>query len=329
MNAEGRDVDTAAADDAGLAPLEIVAVDEVADGIRAYTLARPDRGELPPFTPGAHVTLRVPDGPLRKYSLCGDPAERTRWRIAVKREDAGRGGSRALHERARVGDRLAVSAPANAFGLVAAPAYLFVAGGIGITPILSMIRSFGDDPPAPWTLVYLSRDARSAAFLDELAEPRPRGRVIVHHDAGDPARAFDLWPLLEKPGRTHVYCCGPRPLMDAVRDMTGHWTPGRVHFESFVDGAAPRPQDRPFAVRLARSGTRLEVPVGRTILEVLREAGHVVPSSCESGTCGSCRTGLVAGEAEHRDLVLFPDEQATHIMVCVSRGRGDELVLDL
>lgn len=315
--------------DADLQRLEIVAIDEVANGIRAYTLARPDRGELPTFTPGAHLTLRVPDGPLRKYSLCGDPAERAQWQIAVKREDAGRGGSTALHERARVGDLLEVSAPENAFELVDAPAYLFIAGGIGITPILSMIRSFGEDPPAPWTLVYLSRDARSAAFLDELRAPHPRGRVIVHHDGGDPARAYDLWPHLEKPGRAHVYCCGPRPLMDAVRDMSGHWSPGRVHFESFVDGAAAQPQDRPFTVRLARSGATLPVPVGRSILQVLREAGHAVPSSCESGTCGSCRTGLLAGEAEHRDLVLFPDEHATRIMVCVSRSRGDELVLDL
>jgi phthalate 4,5-dioxygenase reductase subunit len=152
--------------------------------------------------------------------------------------------------------------------------------------------------------------------------------VIVHHDGGDPARAFDLWPLLEKPGPGHLYCCGPRPLMDAVRDMTGHWPGGRVHFESFVDGAAARPDDRPFAVRLARSGRVLEVPVGRSLLQVLRDAGVEVPSSCESGTCGSCRTTLLAGTADHRDLVLFPEEHATAIMVCVSRACGGELVID-
>ncbi len=309
--------------------LRIESVADVADAVREYVLVRPDGAALPAFEPGAHVTVRVPDGTLRRYSLCGDPSERARWRIAVRREDAGRGGSRSLHERARAGDPIEVSAPENAFALVPASAYLFIAGGIGITPILSMIRAFGELPPAPWTLVYLTRDAAGAAFLDELRAPRPRGRTIVHHDGGDPARRFDLWPLLERPTGAHVYCCGPRPLMDEVRDMTGHWPSGRIHFESFVDGASPQRGDRPFAVRLARSGAVLEVPVGRSILEVLREAGHAVPSSCESGTCGSCRTGLVAGEAEHRDLVLFPDEHATQIMVCVSRARGGELVLDL
>ena len=196
-------------------------------------------------------------------------------------------------------------------------------------PVLDTLRieSVADVADAVREYVLVRPDG--AALLDELRAPRPRGRTIVHHDGGDPARRFDLWPLLEKPTGAHVYCCGPRPLMDEVRDMTGHWPSGRIHFESFVDGASPQRGDRPFAVRLARSGAVLEVPVGRSILEVLREAGHAVPSSCESGTCGSCRTGLVAGEAEHRDLVLFPDEHATQIMVCVSRARGGELVLDL
>jgi phthalate 4,5-dioxygenase reductase subunit len=315
-------------DPSDLQPLLIRSIRDAAAGIRLFELARADGGPLPPFTPGAHVTVRTPDGALRKYSLCGAPHDADRWQIAVKREDGGRGGSRSLHEHARAGDPIAVSAPANAFGLVPAPRYLFIAGGIGITPIRSMILDLGDPPHAPWTLVYLTRDAAATAFLDEFAAPPAGGRVIVHHDGGDPARAFDLWPLLEKPGPGHVYCCGPRPLMDAVRDMTGHWPGGRVHFESFVDGAAARPDDRPFAVRLARSGRVLEVPVGRSLLQVLRDAGVEVPSSCESGTCGSCRTTLLAGTADHRDLVLFPEEHATAIMVCVSRACGGELVID-
>ena len=136
--------------------------------------------------------------------------------------------------------------------------------------------------------------------------------------------------MFEKPGRAHVYCCGPRPLMDAVRDMTGHWPSGSIHFESFLDGAAmARAEDRPFKVRLARSGGEVEVPAGVTILEALKRAGHRVQSSCEAGTCGTCKTGLLAGEAEHRDLVLMPDEQGTQVMVCVSRAKSDVLELDL
>jgi phthalate 4,5-dioxygenase reductase subunit len=138
--------------------------------------------------------------------------------------------------------------------------------------------------------------------------------------------------VLEKPGTVsgqHVYCCGPAPLMDAVRDMTGHWPTGAVHFETFAGDTKPHEGDAPFEVFLDRSGMTLTVPVGHSILEVVREAGVMVPSSCESGTCGSCKTRLLEGEADHRDLVLMPDEQVEHIMVCVSRSRTARLVLDL
>jgi phthalate 4,5-dioxygenase reductase subunit len=137
-----------------------------------------------------------------------------------------------------------------------------------------------------------------------------------------------LWPVLERPSNAQIYCCGPRGLMEAVRDMSGHWSPTNVHFESFVDGGEQRPNDRPFTVTLARSGKSLEVPVGKSILAVLREAGESVPSSCESGTCGSCRTTLLKGEADHRDMVLMPEEFDSQIMVCVSRACSDQLVID-
>jgi phthalate 4,5-dioxygenase reductase subunit len=151
----------------------------------------------------------------------------------------------------------------------------------------------------------------------------------VHHDQGDPAHALDLWPILEKPSPAHVYCCGPRPLLEAVRDMTGHWSPSSIHFESFIDaGAAARPEDTSFTVVLAKSGARIEVAPGMSILEAMRSAGHDAPSSCESGTCGTCRTRLVGGEADHRDLVLMDDEKADQIMICVSRARSPEIVID-
>jgi phthalate 4,5-dioxygenase reductase subunit len=229
---------------------------------------------------------------------------------------------------AEVGDALPVSHPHNDFALVKSPAgYVLIAGGIGITPIMSMIRHL-KATGGRFKLTYCTRDPEHTAFGDELGKPEFRGQVAIHHDGGDIDKAFDFWPLLERPGGQHVYCCGPRPLMDAVRDMSGHWPASSVHFETFTEPARSRPDDRPLRVRLARSGDVIEVPVGMTILEALRAAGQDVPSSCESGTCGTCKTRLLAGEPDHRDLVLAEHERADHVMVCVSRARSDELLLD-
>ena len=310
--------------------LRIAQVRDVATGIRSFELTHPHGKQLAPFTAGSHVKVQTPAGSERKYSLCNDPRERHRYVIAVKREEGGRGGSLSMHADAREGTMLPVSEPDNAFPLASkAKAYVFIAGGIGITPILSMIRSLGDPPSIPWRLYYLTRAPEHTAFLDELRHESVRARVQVHHDGGDPAKAFDLWPVLEKPHTGHVYCCGPRALMESVRDMTGHWSPTNIHFESFTEGGEVRRDDRAFTVRLASTGVVYEVPVGETILSVLRAHGHERPSSCEAGTCGTCRTGLVSGEADHRDMVLLPEEMASQIMVCVSRARSPELVLDL
>ena len=311
--------------------LVIARADDVADGVRRFELRDAGGADLPPFTAGSHLSIEVPGGERRKYSLCNDPSERDRYEIAVKRDTTGRGASVRFVDAVHVGDRLRASLPDNAFALdERAPGAIFIAGGIGITPILAMIRSLEARGATSWKLYYLVRDRASAAFLDVLEGGDWAPRVRVHADGGDPGRSLDLWPVLEKPTRAHVYCCGPRPLMDAVRDMTGHWPTGSIHFESFVEGAAlARPEDKPFVVRLARSGGEVAVPAGVTILEALRRAGLRVDSSCESGTCGTCKTGIVAGEPDHRDLVLMPDEQGSAIMVCVSRARSDELVLDL
>ena len=310
--------------------LRITRVLDAADGIRSFELTQPDGSELPQFTAGSHVKVQVPSGALRKYSLCNDPAERHRYVITVKRDDRGQGGSISMHDDAREGDILPTSLPDNAFPLVkSAKSYLFIAGGIGITPILSMIRSFGELAPAPWKLYYLSRSPETTAFMEELSSPELRKNVRIHHDHGDLAKALDLWPVLEKPNTAHIYCCGPRPLMESVRDMSGHWSPSNVHFESFSEGGGTKPDDRPFNVRLAKSGREFEVPVGKSILATLREHGCNSASSCESGTCGTCRTGLLSGEADHRDMVLMPEEMSSQIMICVSRAKSPELVLDL
>ena len=309
-------------------PLRIASVFDVAEGIRSFELVQPDGSELPPFTPGSHVKVQAPNGAVRKYSLCNDPSERHRYIITVKRDERGQGGSVSMHDQTREGDTLPTSVPDNAFPLLPdAKAYLFIAGGIGITPILSMIRSFGELPPAPWKLFYLTRSPQTTAYLDELAGLGPQ--VKVHHDHGDANRLFDLWPALEKPNTAHIYCCGPRPLMESVRDMTGHWSPGNVHFESFNEGGGVKPDDQPFKVRLARSAREFEVPVGKSILATLREHGCSAASSCESGTCGTCRTTLLEGEADHRDMVLLPEEMTSQIMICVSRAKTPQLVLDL
>jgi phthalate 4,5-dioxygenase reductase component len=311
-------------------PLRVASATNAADDIRSFELVHPDGRPLPLFTAGAHVKVRAPNGSVRKYSLCNNPNDRRHYEITVKREAGGRGGSISLVDDVRQDDLLPTSPPENSFPLAPmASSYMFIAGGIGITPMLSMIRSFEQVPPVPWTLYYLSRAPSCTAFLGELSRSHPNGRIIIHHDFGNPEQFFDLWPVLERPTGAHIYCCGPQALMSVVRDMTGHWPSSNVHFESFNDAAEARPTDRPFAVRLARSGRTLNVPVGVTILRALRDAGCQVSSSCESGTCGTCRTGLLAGDADHRDMVLMPEEMASQIMICVSRSKADELVLDL
>jgi phthalate 4,5-dioxygenase reductase subunit len=309
--------------------LRVSRAEKAAADIHLFELCHPAAAELPGFTAGSHLTVRSPNGSLRKYSLCNDPAERHRYVIAVKRDPAGRGGSVDLVDNIHAGDTVEVSAPHNAFELAGkAPSFILVAGGIGITPILAMARQLNGEGRR-YKLYYLTRSPQSTAFLDELQGADFKGKVVIHHDGGDPANAFDLWPVLEKSSSAHVYCCGPRPLLEAVRDMTGHWPPTSIHFESFIDaGAAAQAEDRPFTVVLAKSGARVEVAPGMSILEAMRDKGHEAPSSCESGTCGTCRTRLVSGEVDHRDLVLMQDEKADQIMICVSRALSPEIVID-
>lgn len=300
----------------------------VARDIREFALADPDGGELPEFTPGSHILIQAPSGATRRYSLSGASQDRRRYTIAVKREGGGRGGSISMVDEVGVGDVLFASPPRNEFELKEnAPSYIFIAGGIGITPIRSMIRHLADTGDRPWKLYYLTRDAESTAYREELAAPELRGKVVIHHDQGDADKAYDLWPVLEKPKGAQIYCCGPKGLMDAVRDMTGHWPSSAVHFEDFASRKTARAgEDTPFVVRFA--GEVVEVPANASILETLRAKGHRIPSSCESGTCGSCRMKLVAGEPDHRDLVLTEEERRTSIMVCVSRAFSPELVIE-
>lgn len=295
--------------------------------IEEFTLEPADGAALPSAAPGDHVTVETPSGAMRRYSLVHPSDAPETYVLAIKREAASRGGSASMHDAAVVGTILNVDAPENAFPLGEGHAALLIAGGIGITPIYAMAQSLSAQGRA-FRLIYCTRDAAGTAYADDL-RALCGDRLTLHHDGGDPERLFEFWDVLGEPTDAQVYCCGPTPLMEEVRGMTGHWPEGHVHFEDFKPVDVVRADDHAFAVVLQRSGITVEVPADRTILEALRDAGHKTVSSCESGTCGTCKCGLIEGEADHRDMVLMDEEKAGKIMVCVSRAKGDHLVLDL
>ncbi|MFC7938206.1 PDR/VanB family oxidoreductase [Streptomyces sp. NPDC057387] len=297
-----------------------------ADGVLALTLRHPLGEPLPAWEPGAHVDVVLGPGLERQYSLCGDPADRTQWRIAVLRETDGRGGSAHVHEEVRTGGKLRVRGPRNNFRLERASRYRFVAGGIGITPILPMLAA-AEDAGAEWSLLYGGRTRAGMAFTRELGRYGDRVTVVPEDESG----LLDLAPVLDDlPPDTLVYCCGPGPLLDAVE---ARCPAGRLRVERFRpkeagDGA---PAEAEFEVVLARSGRTVAVAPGVSVLDAVREAGVEVLHSCTQGTCGTCETEVVEGEPEHRDSVLTEEERAAGetMLVCVSRCRGRRLVLDL
>jgi phthalate 4,5-dioxygenase reductase subunit len=298
---------------------------QVARDVWHFKLVHPEGHALPAFKAGAHITVQTPAGQRRNYSLCNDPAESRYCEIAVKLERNGRGGSQSMVDQVQAGDLLSVSPPRNDFELIDNAAdVIFIAGGIGVTPLLSMARQMArvhaDSGQGRFRFYYCARDAEGAAFMPELQTLQSAGEVSFHFDGGNPDAGLDFWPLLEKPSQAHIYCCGPQGLMDAVKDMSGHWPQGRVHFESFGANALTHAANTPFSIKLSQSQTVLPVADNESILEALRKAGYRIPSSCESGTCGSCKTILVSGAVEHRDFVLNDSEKSTHIMVCVSRA---------
>lgn len=305
--------------------LNIVAIRPLTSEITEYRFARPDGGVLPEFTPGAHITVTTPAGANRRYSLVNAGDEPSEYVIAVKREQLSRGGSQSMHEDAVIGMSLEVTPPENSFPLVSASRYLLIAGGIGVTPIVAMSRALAERG-AQFEVVYCTRSAALTAYADEL-RAIAGSRLTIHHDQGDPSQVFDFWDHFATPSATHVYCCGPKPLMEEIQAISGHWPAQQIHFEDFKPIEVTRAVDQPFEVCLASTGQVFQVPNNRSILETLRSAGVRVPSSCESGTCGSCRMQLVAGEVEHRDYVLIGPERESYIMVCVSRGR-DRVTVD-
>lgn len=311
--------------EAGMFTVVVVGRLDVAANVISLELASPDDGDLPGWSAGAHVDIRVGGDDVRQYSLCGSPAKRSRWRVGVLREPNGRGGSAYLHEHAQLGSTLEVSVPRNNFPLVDASAYVFVAGGIGITPILPMIAA-AECGGAEWKLYYGGRTRASMAFVDELAAYGDRVAILPQDEAGmlplaDIARVAD--------SETSVYCCGPEPLLAAAEQ---HGI-GSLHVERF----APRPivaeePDSAFEVQLLSTGDVIRVGPGQSLVDALERAGVSVATSCREGTCSSCETKVVSGSPIHRDSVLTEDERerGESMMVCVSRAAASPvLVLDL
>lgn len=297
----------------------------LAKNICEFTLALPDGSFLPSFTPGAHITVETPSGAMRRYSLLNDGTKPSAYVIGVKLEAASRGGSSSMHDALMEGGTIRVDTPENEFKLVPASKYLLIAGGIGITPILSMARHLKKEGK-PFKLIYCTRAIEETAYLDEV---KAIPDATVHHDNGDLNDFYDFWDHFEEPGTEHVYCCGPKPLMEEIKALSGHWSEGHIHFEDFARVDVVRPNDTPFTIQLKGTGREIEVPADRSILEALREAGEPTVSSCESGTCGTCKCRLVAGEADHRDLVLMDEEKDDHIIICVSRAKSEKLVVDI
>jgi len=307
------------------------------DGVLSLTLEHPDGAALADWEPGAHIDIVLPSGTVRQYSLCGDPEDKTAYRIAVLREDEGRGGSKEIHDSVRVGDLLAVRGPRNHFALEPASHYLLIAGGIGITPILAMARQLAREN-ANWSALYGGRSRATMAFVEEIWS---LGEVNVC--PADEFGNLDLAAALAHvPAGTAVYCCGPEGLLQAVKSVCGPVLGDEaIHFERFgapaagtdraADSEASEGQSSDeFEVELRRTGCTLKVPADRSLLEVVLEANPDILYSCEDGFCGSCETRVLDGIPEHHDSILSPAdrEKGETMMICVGRSRTPTLVLD-
>jgi ferredoxin-NADP reductase len=302
----------------------VAEVHDESSNVRVYTLKHPWRDLLPEPTPGAHVDLRLPDGKIRQYSLCGDPFDRTRYRIAIKREDEGRGGSKWAHDNLRRGMEAHISSPRNNFPLREnARKHVFIAGGIGITPFLAMVKRLVK-AGEPFKLHYCSR-LKTPPFSNELSALCGK-RLHLYHGS---TQRFDPAKALRKvePG-THIYTCGPKRLTDAVREAAAHWPDGHVHFEVFQATLDENFKPEPFDIKIASTGQVVRVPENESALSRLKAAGFVLPSSCELGVCGACECAYRDGIVIHRDSVLPVGARQDRMMLCVSRARS-QVTLDL
>lgn len=309
--------------------LRVTRVTWEAEGVVGVRLSAPDGHPLPPWEPGAHIVVRLPSGPTRQYSLCGDPRERRHYEIAVRLEAAGRGGSAEIHGTALVGRELVVTEVRNRFPLGAADEYLLIAGGIGITPLLPMARALAARGAA-WGAVYCGRGAETMAFRHALTAAGG-DRVRLVDTAKDPRPDLKALVGALGPGAV-VHCCGPGGLLDSVTEIC---EAAGVRCETEHFGAVdPRPgagAGEEIELELRQSGKTVAVAPGTTLLQAIRDAGVEIESDCEEGYCGTCETGVLEGEPDHRDVVLSKAERTSGrtFMPCVSRACGRRLVLDL
>ncbi|MDA3647681.1 PDR/VanB family oxidoreductase [Saccharopolyspora indica] len=309
-------------------PVVLREVRQEAEGVVSLELADPQGRPLPQWVPGAHVDLVLPSGKVRQYSLCSDPGDTGTYRVGILREPEGRGGSVEAHA-LRPGQALAIRGPRNNFPLADAPAYLFIAGGIGITPLIPMLHQVAA-AGKPWRLVYGGRSFMTMAYLDELRQFVPQQIQLVPQDtAGLP----DLEGALRgAPEGCAVYCCGPEGLINAVEQLVPTACPsGQLHVERFAAADVDHGEKVPFELELARSEQQLHVPADRSTLEVLREVRPELDASCEDGVCGTCVLSVLSGVPEHRDSILASTERdRTDVFYpCVSRARSQRLVVDL
>lgn len=309
--------------------LRVTSLTWEADDVLSMVLEDPHT-QLPPWTPGSHIDIQLTPTLIRQYSLCG-PADAAYWRVAVLREPNGNGGSAHVHDVLRPGAIVNVRGPRNHFELHDAPAYVFIAGGIGITPILAMVRD-AERRGIPWSLAYGGRRRDSMAFLSELAGFDDR--VSLH--PGDETGLMPLDQILAaRPATSLIYCCGPPPLIQAVQERCPAQDKERLHVERFIaapDSHVEHTADEPgFTLVLNRTGKEFEVRPGVSILETLEQSGMEHPNSCREGICGTCETTVLEGDLDHRDSLLEDDERAAGdtMLICVSRCLSKRLVLDL
>ncbi len=313
---------------------KVIATRDEAIDIKSFDLVSASGESLPPFTPGSHIDVHLAPGPVRQYSLCNGPNDTSSYRIAVKRQPDSRGGSATMHGAVAVGESIDISEPRNNFALKTHPGpALLVAGGIGITPILSMalhlVRTGRD-----FSLHYFTRSIAHTAFHDVLSQKRFLDKVAFHHAIEpDAIRAFLRKLLWHRAGNAELYLCDPRPFMDLVESTAAAtWPPQAVHLENFsADSAALAGPRDTFTIRLARTGGDHAVAADRSIVQVLRAAGVAVETSCEQGVCGTCLTSVLSGTPDHRDVFLTDEERdaADKIMCCVSRAKSEMLELDI
>lgn len=308
-----------------------VIVDEAAaEGagcVRLRLVARPGDGALPDFEPGAHVDVVTPSGLIRQYSLCGPADDPSAYELCIKREADSRGGSESLCTQARQGMELRISRPRNAFSLPRVGRYILVAGGIGVTPLLSMMARLQQNG-ADWQLYYYVHAPEHAPFGDML-----RASPHAAHVHFSPSLKNGYPDALDAPcADTAIMLCGPDGFMHAVHAhaVAAGWRPEQIHTEYFrpVESSHAVP-DQPFVVVLAQSGRTVTVPAGQSIASALLAAGVDVPLSCEQGMCGACVVPLLSGEGDHRDMILTEEEQGGNIALCCSRSRSPSLTLDM